>query len=151
MTPSETLAELLVRRGAEQPGREALTFLGDDGTAAAITYAELDARARAIAALLDGTCRAGERALLLYPPGLDYVAGFFGCLYAGIIAVPAYPPLDSRQAARLTGIAADATPAAVLTGAAFLDPARALLEPVLREAGVPAAWLATDTAPAAGA
>ncbi|WP_146060312.1 non-ribosomal peptide synthetase [Amycolatopsis sp. CA-128772] len=150
MTTPETLAELLVRRGAEQPGREALTFLGDDGTATAVTYAELDARARAIAALLVTTCRAGERALLLYPPGLDYVAGFFGCLYAGIIAVPAYPPLDSRQAARLTGIAADAAPAAVLTGAAFLDPARALLEPVLREAGVTPAWLATDTAAAVG-
>ncbi|MEV4050073.1 amino acid adenylation domain-containing protein [Amycolatopsis sp. NPDC049688] len=149
MTTPETLAELLARRGAEQPGREAMTFLSDDGTATATTYAELDARARAIAALLSGTCRAGERALLLYPPGPDYVAGFFGCLYAGIIAAPAYPPLDSRQAARLTGIAADATPAAVLTGSAFLDPARALLEPVLREAGVAAAWLATDTAAAA--
>ncbi|MET8846903.1 amino acid adenylation domain-containing protein [Amycolatopsis sp. NPDC004625] len=148
MTTPETLAELLARRGAEQPGREALTFLGDDETAATLTYAELDARARAVAALLAGTCRPGERALLLYPPGFDYVAGFFGCLYAGIIAVPAYPPLDSRQAARLTGIAADATPAAVLTGAAFLAPARALLEPVLREAGVTAAWLATDTAAA---
>ena len=145
MTTPETLAELLVRRGAEQPAREALTFLGDDGDAVELTYAELDARARAIAAVLADTCRAGDRALLLYPPGPEYIAGFFGCLYAGVIAVPAYPPLDARQAARLTGIAADATPAAVLTAAAFLDLARDLLEPVLRQAGVPARWIATDT------
>ncbi|MDX3192757.1 amino acid adenylation domain-containing protein [Streptomyces sp. MN03-5084-2B] len=150
MTTPDTLAELLVRRGAEQPDREALTFLDDDGSAAGITYAELDARARAVAAVLAGTCRAGDRALLLYPPGLDYVAGFFGCLYAGIIAVPAYPPLDARQAARLTGIAADAAPSAVLTGSAFLAPARDLLEPVLREAGVAAAWIATDAAATVG-
>ena len=83
--------------------------------------------------------------MLLYPPGPDYVAGFFGCLYAGVIAVPAYPPLDARQASRLTGIAADATPAAVLTEAAFLDLARDLLGPVLRETGVQAEWIATDT------
>ena len=145
MTTPETLAELLLRRGAEQPAREALTFLGDDGTAVELTYAELDARARAIAAVLADTCRAGDRALLLYPPGPEYIAGFFGCLYAGVIAVPAYPPLDARQAARLTGIAADATPAAVLTEAAFLELARDLLEPVLRQAGVQARWIATDT------
>jgi amino acid adenylation domain-containing protein len=145
MTPPETLAELLVRRGAEQPAREALTFLGDDGSAVELTYAELDARARDVATALADTCSAGDRALLLYPPGPEYVAGFFGCLYAGVIAVPAYPPLDARQATRLTGIAADATPAAVLTEAAFLDLARDLLEPVLRETGVQAAWIATDT------
>ncbi|WP_194905548.1 non-ribosomal peptide synthetase [Catenulispora rubra] len=145
MTTPESLAEVLIRRGAEQPDREALTFLGDDGNAVELTYAELDARARAVAAVLADTCSVGDRALLLYPPGPEYVAGFFGCLYAGVIAVPAYPPLDARQAARLTGIAADATPAAVLTEAAFLDLARDLLEPVLRETGVQASWLATDT------
>ncbi|GAA1964505.1 amino acid adenylation domain-containing protein [Catenulispora subtropica] len=145
---TETLAELLARRGGEQPSREALTFLGDDGNATALTYADLDARARAIAAVLSETCRAGDRALLLYPPGPEYIAGFFGCLYAGVIAVPAYPPLDARQAARLTGIAADATPSAVLTEAAFLNLARDLLDPVMRDTGGKAAWIATDTAAA---
>ncbi|NUR24576.1 MAG: amino acid adenylation domain-containing protein, partial [Catenulispora sp.] len=130
------------------PRREAHTIHGDDGNHTRLTYAELDARARAIAAVLADTCRAGDRALLLYPPGPEYIAGFFGCLYAGVIAVPAYPPLDARQAARLTGIAADAAPAAVLTESAFLGLARDLLEPVMRDTGVKAAWIATDTAAA---
>ncbi|GAA2037756.1 hypothetical protein GCM10009839_43890 [Catenulispora yoronensis] len=64
--------------------------------------------------------------------------------------MPAYPPLDARQAARLTGIAADATPAAVLTEAAFLGMARDLLEPVLRGTGVAPTWIATDTAASVG-
>ncbi|MCP4327281.1 MAG: fatty acyl-AMP ligase, partial [Alphaproteobacteria bacterium] len=57
----------------------------------------------------------GERALLLYPPGLDYVAAFFGCLYAGVIAVPAYPPRFNRSLSRLLVIVRDAQAAVALT------------------------------------
>jgi acyl-CoA synthetase (AMP-forming)/AMP-acid ligase II len=46
----------------------------------------------------------GERALLLYPPGLDYLAAFFGCLYAGVVAVPAYPPRNQRNTPRIKAI-----------------------------------------------
>jgi len=41
----------------------------------------------------------GDRALLLYPPGLDFIDAFFGCLYAGVVAVPCYPPARARAAA----------------------------------------------------
>ena len=64
-----------------------------------LSYAGLDERARAIAALLQEHGAAGERVLLLYPPGLDYIAAFFGCLYAGVVAVPAYPPRLTPQPA----------------------------------------------------
>jgi acyl-CoA synthetase (AMP-forming)/AMP-acid ligase II/acyl carrier protein len=94
----------------------AFTFLTDaDTEKASVTYRELDCRARAIAGTLQALGLAGERALLLYPPGLDYVAAFFGCLYAGVVAVPAYPPRRNRSLDRLQTVAADAGAAVALT------------------------------------
>ena len=87
----QTLVELLRVRMSDAPSKHAYTYLRD-GETDALTwdYGELDRRARAIAAWLQSCGAAGERALLLYPPGLDYLAAFFGCLYAGVVAVPAY-------------------------------------------------------------
>jgi acyl-CoA synthetase (AMP-forming)/AMP-acid ligase II len=94
----------------------AFTFLADPDTEkGSLTYRGLDRRARAIAGALQSLGLAGERALLLYPPGLNYVAAFFGCLYAGVVAVPAYPPRRNRSLDRLQAIAADAGAAAALT------------------------------------
>ncbi|MCA1633579.1 MAG: AMP-binding protein [Acidobacteria bacterium] len=83
-----TLVELLQSRASEGADRQAYIFLAADKTAEiSLTYGELDRQARAIAAFLQTLDAAGERVLLLYPPGLDYIAAFFGCLYAGAIAV----------------------------------------------------------------
>src|SRR5262249_53777687 len=79
----------------------------------------LDFRARAIAAMLQVRIVPGERVLVLLPPGLDYVAAFFGCLYAGAIAVPAFPPRPGRSnhnQERLDAIAKDCSPAVALAG-----------------------------------
>src|SRR6516164_4091548 len=57
----------------------------------------------------------GSRALLLFPPGLEFISAFFGCLYAGVVAVPAYLPRLNRPMTRLQSIVADARPSAVLT------------------------------------
>ncbi len=107
-----------------------LSFLGDDSSASAgdssLTevggctrwdYADLDRKARAIAARLQASHAGlvGQRVLLLYPPGLDFLAAFFGCLYAGAVAVPAYYPRSDRAIPRLRGIVADSSPSAVLT------------------------------------
>src|SRR5258708_22121493 len=95
-TPA-TLIEVLRYRALHQPEQRAFTFLENgEGESSHLTYGELDQRARSIGALLQGLKAAGERVLLLYPPGLDYVAAFFGCLYAGAIAVPVYPPRPNR-------------------------------------------------------
>src|SRR5690349_23917836 len=89
----KTLAGVLRSRTAERPDQWAFAFLADGETEAGrLTYTELDARATAIAATLARSVAPGERALLLFPPGLDFIAAFFGCLYAGVVAVPAYPP-----------------------------------------------------------
>src|SRR5205823_3519205 len=93
----------LLRLMAERtPERLAFTYLKDGETEdASWTYAELDKKARCIAALLQRSNCAGERVLLLYPAGLDFVAAFWGCLSAGAIAVPAYPPRSNRHLSRL--------------------------------------------------
>ncbi len=88
-----SVVHLLRCRALAQPDRIACTFLLDgEAQEAYITYAELDRKARAIAALLQTMGEVGERAILVCPPGLDYIAAFFGCLYAKVLAVPAYPP-----------------------------------------------------------
>jgi natural product biosynthesis luciferase-like monooxygenase protein len=112
-----SLVELLQWRALQQPEVTAYTFL-HNGHEPAYTYRELDRRARLIGAALRERCGSGERVLLVLPPGLDYVAAFFGCLYAGVIAVPVYPPEGSgtgRSMARLEAIIADAEPVAAIT------------------------------------
>nr|VFK27700.1 MAG: Acyl-CoA synthetase (AMP-forming)/AMP-acid ligase II [Candidatus Kentron sp. MB]VFK35522.1 MAG: Acyl-CoA synthetase (AMP-forming)/AMP-acid ligase II [Candidatus Kentron sp. MB]VFK75716.1 MAG: Acyl-CoA synthetase (AMP-forming)/AMP-acid ligase II [Candidatus Kentron sp. MB] len=138
-----TLVELLRRRAKDQPHKTAYTFLKDgeveDGS---LTYAQLENQARAIAARLQSISAPGERALLLYHAGLDFIAAFFGCLYAGVIAVPTYPPRRNRPDARFTAIALDAQASVVLTTAEVLSELEARLTeiPELRNLH----WLATD-------
>ncbi len=122
----QSLAALLRRRAEESPDRGYTWLAQGEETADRLTYAGLDARARAIAAALAGAIPPGERALLLFPPGLEFIAAFFGCLYAGVIAVPAYPPHSRRPDPRLASIATDCRPRAVLTTAPLLARREAL-------------------------
>ncbi|GCF09959.1 non-ribosomal peptide synthetase [Dictyobacter arantiisoli] len=111
-----THVDLLRRRAQEHSERPAYIFLDDgekEGTR--LTFAELDHRARAIAALLQAQQVNGQPVLLLYQPGLDYLAAFFGCLYAGAIAVPAYPPRLNHNLERLEAIVSDAQPVLALS------------------------------------
>ncbi len=102
------------------PQRRAFTFLVDgEGEESHLSYGELDRRARAIASRLQALGMAGGRVVLLFPPGLDYAAAFLGCLYAGTVAVPAYPPTGSRGLPRLRAILDDCEPKGVLTVAAL--------------------------------
>ncbi|MBD2580663.1 type I polyketide synthase [Oscillatoria sp. FACHB-1406] len=101
--------DLLRYRASKQSEKIVFTFLPDGETEAeSLTYRQLDERARAIAVRLNSLNATGERALLLYPPGLEFIAAFFGCLYAGVIAVPAYPPRANRSLERLQAIVSDA-------------------------------------------
>jgi acyl-CoA synthetase (AMP-forming)/AMP-acid ligase II len=110
---------MLRHRSLHQGARRAYTFICDNNReGATLTYQQLDSRARAIAAtIVDRGVRPGDRVILLYPPGLDFVTAFFGAIYAGGIAVPCYPPQRSQPARslpRLTAIVANAEPRAVL-------------------------------------
>lgn len=109
----QSYIERLQQHAADEPQRHACSFLefvGDKEVATQLTTAELERRIRGVAARLLADARPGDRALLLYPPGIDFVVGFLGALYAGIVAVPAYPPRKNRSIERLRSIAADADP-----------------------------------------
>lgn len=142
-----TLVELLRHRARHQPNDTAFVFLVDgEREEASLTYAELDRRARALAAWLGERDLQAHRALLLYPPGLEFIVGFFGCLYAGVVAVPAYPPRMNRSLDRIQAIAADAEAAVALTTQAVLDRVTPLLEHAADLKNL--TWLATDGVPA---
>jgi 8-amino-7-oxononanoate synthase len=103
-----TLVELLEYRAARQPADLVFRFVNGDGTEdGTLTFGELRDRARAIGAGLARLVAPGDRVVLLVAPGLEYVAAFFGCLYAGAVAVPAYPPNPRRADPRVAGIVAD--------------------------------------------
>ena len=128
-----TLVDVLRSRADERGGKVAFAALADDDSIErATTFAELDAMARGIAAELQNRGALGSRLLLLYPPGIDFIAAFMGCLYAGAVAVPSYPPLPSRldrgAAARLSTIVKDSAPTLVLTTAAFETRTRTLFD-----------------------
>jgi amino acid adenylation domain-containing protein len=143
-----TVAGLLRARAVERPEQVAFTFLVDGETeGGSLTYGELDRRAAGVAAALAASVPPGERALLLYPPSLDFIVAFFGCLYAGVVAIPAYPPRpNDRSQSRLRAIAHDATPRVALTTAAILagtvEP-RGLLAAAPELGGL--RWIATDS------
>src|SRR5579871_5917660 len=104
-----SISALLAERAREHPDRLAYLFLenGEHETAR-LTYGDLDRRARQIAETLRGIAEPGDRALLLYPSGLEFICAFMGCLYAGVIAVPAFPPRRNRNVQRLRAIVSDA-------------------------------------------
>jgi amino acid adenylation domain-containing protein/thioester reductase-like protein len=116
-----TLLDLLRARAEQQPDHPAYRYLQDnEADIVTATYAELDRRARGIGAWLETHGARGERVLLLYPAGLDYIAAFFGCLYAGAVAVPAYPPRLNRPVPRIQAIVADSQAKFALTTSAIL-------------------------------
>jgi acyl-CoA synthetase (AMP-forming)/AMP-acid ligase II len=118
-----TLVDLLRRRALETPESLACAFLNDGGREAErLSYAELDREARRVAGALQQAGSQGDRALLLFPAGLDFLKAFFGCLYAGVIAIPAPPPEASRlkrTLPRLRAIAADAGVSVVISNPAI--------------------------------
>lgn len=122
---ARNFAEVVLGRASSTPDRPALRFLTDaTGDGQVLTYAELDRRARAVAAALQDAGAAGGRVLLAYPPGTDFIAAFIGTLYSGAAAVPIqalYPGRLDRARSHLGGIVQDAAPSAVLTTQSLAD------------------------------
>jgi len=114
------MAELLSARAARAPEAPAFRFLIDGGEEGPrLSYADLDRGARAVAAALQDVAGPGDRALLLFSPGLSFLPAFFGCQYAGVVPVPLPPPSRADRSAAgwqsLAAIAADCEPRAILT------------------------------------
>lgn len=113
-----SIVDILRWRAKEQPDKLVYRFLVDgEQEEIILTYAELDRRARSIGALLQSLAKPADRTLLLFPPGIDFIVAFWGCLYAGVMAVPSYPPHPARlekSLPNLLRIIADARPTVVL-------------------------------------
>ncbi|AVH69203.1 non-ribosomal peptide synthetase [Nostoc sp. 'Lobaria pulmonaria (5183) cyanobiont'] len=138
-----TIVDILRDRSFKMPHTQAFTFLEDGETQElTLTYHELDRRSRAVAAQLQALGLSGERAILLYPPGLDYLTAFFGCLYAGVVAVPAYPPRNQRKTPRIQAISRDAQVSVALTTTAMLPILQSILTPETKQGNFH--WLTTD-------
>ncbi|MGG2480747.1 amino acid adenylation domain-containing protein [Brevibacillus borstelensis] len=138
-----TMVEMLQSRANERPNQEAYRFLLDgELNEESMTFAELDRRARVIGAKLQHMQAGGERVLLLYQPGLEYIAAFFGCLYAGSIAVPAYPPTSPRLIPRIHAIAMDCQAKIALTTSKLAANFKESFAALPEMNGV--TWLATD-------
>ncbi len=117
---TNTLVEILQERAVRQGNDRLYRFLyGEEELS--LTYAELDQLARSTAASLLQHCSPGDRALLIYPPGLDYIVALFACMYAGVISVPSYAPRPNRPLTRLEAIVTNSEPKLVLTTRALMD------------------------------
>ncbi|OBK83987.1 type I polyketide synthase [Mycolicibacter sinensis] len=114
-----TLVDLLRQESERRGDKPAFTFSrdGDEHETSRVSYRELDLRARQIATDLQSQGATWQRVLVLCPPGLDFIASFFGCLYAGAIAIPVHPPMREHLIGRVESIIADVEPGFALTTA----------------------------------
>jgi 8-amino-7-oxononanoate synthase len=144
--PETTFLERLRYWAVAQPDKIAFRFLdGGEEETASLTFSQLDERARAIATKLVSMGYAGERALMMYPPGLEFVTAFMGCHYAGVTPVPAYPLRRNRNMARICAISDNVKAAVALTtGPKIKEGERWIADaPVLK--AIP--WVATENIP----
>jgi long chain fatty acid CoA FadD26 len=129
----QSLPGLLRDLAARHAHQRAFTFmdypdLGSTGRSRSLTWAQLHDRALAVAGRLRETARPGDRAVLLMPQGLDYVAGFLGCLISGVIAVPLFPPDQPGHENRVAAVIEDCEPACALVNEASAVATRTYLE-----------------------
>ena len=145
---TDNLVHVLRRQAEERPERLAFVHLVDGPSdPPSLTNAQLDRRARAIAERLQSMGFAGQNVLLVHPPGLDFIAAFFGCLYAGCVAVPTFPPHRHRVDDRFQAIAADSGAHIALSTASAAVRLQAVAK--MGPSGQPTPssqilWLATD-------
>ncbi|HNY64678.1 MAG TPA: fatty acyl-AMP ligase [Deltaproteobacteria bacterium] len=142
-----TVGDMLKLRSSSHPDRVGYVFLeflaGEEIVEHPVTYGDLDRRAGRIAAQLLQDHRPGDRAILLYPPDLEYIAAFFACQYAGVVAVPSYPPFTRRNVKSLLSIVGDTKPKSVLCTRQVMEGVRPYIEEVLQgRADLP--WLCTE-------
>lgn len=117
-----SMIDVLSWRAELEPDRIAYVFLVDgEVNEVSVTYGELDRQAKCIAAMLQKNHLVGDRCLLIYPPGLEFLAAFFGCLYAGVVAVPVYPPRKDKDMVRILAVLNNSGCSSVMTISSILE------------------------------
>jgi acyl-CoA synthetase (AMP-forming)/AMP-acid ligase II/aryl carrier-like protein len=143
---ARSISEVLRRQAAEKSIVVALRFQSETSSAEqAITYGELDRRSRVIGGWLQSIGAADRPVVLVFPPGLDYVAALFGTLYAGAIAVPLPPPKLNDRSAHLVPVLADVDCHAVLAASSLRDRVAGVIASLPRQP--PAGILSSDDLP----
>ncbi|NKD77349.1 amino acid adenylation domain-containing protein [Haematospirillum sp. H1815] len=159
---ASSLVELLEANVRSHPDHEIATFMTLDGSGDTFSRHHLSLKARALASALQQTCKPGDRALLLFPSGADYVIGLLGCLYAGVIAVPVNLPGSarvSRVLPKVLPIAKDCQPGFLLTTGHIAQDSAEALDQLCRTVGCkvlvtdagfpdPESWAYPDVSPA---
>ncbi|HWO12616.1 MAG TPA: AMP-binding protein, partial [Polyangiaceae bacterium] len=115
-----TLVDVVQEHSRRHGQKRAVVFLAPGQAPRVRSYAELDVEARALATLLRRQGHSGRPVILSAPPGVEFVAGFLGCLYAGAIAVPAYPARNERQVQHLRAVCAATGARCILSTSAQL-------------------------------
>ncbi len=146
LNSKESLVGLLQERAIYQPLKTAYTFLDRGETEEySLNYEQLNKKAKELGSILYDLGLQGERALLMYSPGLDFIVAFFACLYAGVIAVPIYPPRRNQSLDRLQAIIKDCQAKEVLTTSGIWNNLEQSLENYPELSALK--WLATDNLP----
>jgi acyl-CoA synthetase (AMP-forming)/AMP-acid ligase II/acyl carrier protein len=128
MQNPRSLLEALQYFATQMPDKVVFNTLDDHcNSVDKLTYAELNTKALAVAALLQHHLKPNDRVLLIYPAGLDYIVAFFACLYARVIAVPVYPPINKAFTDRIQHITDNAHPALFLTNTEIYTQIKKLL------------------------
>ncbi|WP_107668416.1 fatty acyl-AMP ligase [Cyanothece sp. BG0011] len=138
LQPFPTLLDILAYQVEHQSEKTGYIFLEDgESESSRLTYQALETQAKAIATTLQSCTKIGDRALLLYHPGPEFLTAFFACLYAGVIAVPVYPSHSQQNLRRLEAIISDAQVNLVLTTESFVNK--------LKNQWTHLQWLTTET------
>ena len=148
-TVPQTLLDLLTQRAERYQDKVVFDYSTGGEEHSQLTYNQLDIKARAIASSLQRQGATGERVLVLCPSGLDFIAGLWGCIYAGAVAVPVHPPVRNRVIGRVASILTDAQAGYVLTGAASHAELKAVVDGLAE--GNSLQWCAADAVPPAAA
>ena len=142
-----SILDALEWHSSRDPQKIAYRFLENgDNESSILTYRELDERSHSIAAIIHPFVNPGDRAILLYSPGLDFIVAFLGCLYAGGVAVPLPPPRFQSHQTRLETVVKDAQPKLLLTTQDLLDRLHTI--PLAELADLNLKFLTTDDPPA---
>ena len=127
LAEAQNLFDVIQYHAGNKGDEIALVYLIDgEDHEAVITYRELDRQSRAFAATLQKITQPGDRALLLYPSGLEFIVAFLGCIYAGVVAVPTIVPHLKRATPRFRAMLADAHATVACTQLELSDKLQAL-------------------------
>lgn len=125
---SATIVDLLRGHADRRGSSTAYVWWDGEVETGSFTFAELDLRARAIAATLQAHGLSGERALMFYGPGLEFLESFLGCLYANVVPAPLYAPKSSRDPARLSAVCSNSRARIALTRSQDLKRVREMFQ-----------------------